>query len=139
MPTPLQQHLATVAKDSRLRLGLTQTQMARRTGLAAGVYGRIERARMMPSVPTLLRLCDALQLDANTLLGFQSKQPPPWLAPTSQAEADTPGVRRFLRTIRTLRPVQHAALATLARSMLAKTRAKKSGAKKAGKRARPVR
>lgn len=126
MPTALQHHLAKVAKDTRLRLGLTQAQMAQRTHLAAAVYGRIERARMMPSVPTLLRLCDALELDANTLLGFQLKQPPPWLVPTSEAEDDTPEVRRFLRTIRTLTPVQHAALATLARSMVAKSRTTKA-------------
>ncbi|MGZ3457687.1 MAG: helix-turn-helix domain-containing protein [Archangium sp.] len=122
MTTVFQRHLARVARDARLRLGLTQVQVAKRTRLAPAVYGRIERACMMPSVPTLLRLCGALKLDANTLLGFSSEVPPPWLAPTSDVGDDTPEVHCFLREIRTLTPLQLSAFATLARSMVAKSR-----------------
>ncbi|HEX5754362.1 MAG TPA: helix-turn-helix transcriptional regulator [Archangium sp.] len=122
MPTALQRHLGKVARDTRLRLGLTQAQMARRASLAPIVYGRIERARMMPSVSTLLRLCGALELDANTLLGFSSREPPSWLTPPEDAADGTPEVRQLRRAIRTLTERQLAALATVARSMVAPPR-----------------
>ncbi|MGZ3460668.1 MAG: helix-turn-helix domain-containing protein, partial [Archangium sp.] len=56
MDEELQRNLGEVARAARERLGLTQAQVAQRVGLAHGVYGRIERGDMMPSVPSLRRL-----------------------------------------------------------------------------------
>lgn len=44
------------ARSARLRLGLTQADVAERVNLASEVYGRLERGIMLPSVPTLRRL-----------------------------------------------------------------------------------
>ncbi|AEI64192.1 helix-turn-helix transcriptional regulator [Corallococcus macrosporus] len=58
------------ARGARLRAGLTQADVAERVGIAAEVYGRMERGKMMPSVPTLFRLCLALRLSADVGLGL---------------------------------------------------------------------
>ncbi|NOK15145.1 helix-turn-helix domain-containing protein, partial [Corallococcus exercitus] len=58
------------ARAARLRAGLTQADVADRVGIASEVYGRLERGKMMPSVPTLFRLCLALQLSADASLGL---------------------------------------------------------------------
>ncbi|RKI43377.1 XRE family transcriptional regulator, partial [Corallococcus sp. AB049A] len=44
------------ARAARLKAGLTQADVADRVGIASEVYGRLERGKMMPSVPTLFRL-----------------------------------------------------------------------------------
>jgi transcriptional regulator with XRE-family HTH domain len=61
--------LGQVARDARHRLGLTQAEVAERVGLASEVYGRLERGAMLPSVPTLKRLCVALGISADGMLG----------------------------------------------------------------------
>ena len=82
------------------------------------LYGRLERGHMLPSLPTLLRLCRALALDANPLLGFSTSRPPPWLTQEAPAEKDPPAVRRLLRTVRQLKPRQLTALRFVASAML---------------------
>ncbi|QRK05223.1 helix-turn-helix transcriptional regulator [Archangium violaceum] len=71
-PEQLQQSLGEVARAARERLGLTQAQVARQTGLAANVYGRIERGGMMPAVPTLRKLARTLGISADALLALSS-------------------------------------------------------------------
>ena len=109
--------LGRTARAARLNLGLTQAQAAQRAKLATTVYGRIERGGMMPSLPSLLRLCNALGLDANGLLGFSAPQPPSWFTAASPAR-DKPAVRDFLGTARQLGPRQLTALNILAQAML---------------------
>jgi transcriptional regulator with XRE-family HTH domain len=43
MEVSLQQSLGAAARAARLRLGLTQAQVAKRAAMSAGVYGRVER------------------------------------------------------------------------------------------------
>ncbi|QRK05262.1 helix-turn-helix transcriptional regulator [Archangium violaceum] len=109
--------LGKTARAARLRLGLTQAQVAQRLDMAVGVYGRIERGGMMPSIPTVLRLCRVLKLDANALLGFSSPTPPPWFAP-QRPTVERAAVRDLLRIARRLGPRQRAALGGMARAML---------------------
>ncbi|WNG33309.1 helix-turn-helix transcriptional regulator [Archangium violaceum] len=66
----LQQSLGEVARAARERLGLTQAQVARQAGIAANVYGRIERGGMMPAVPTLRKLARTLGISADALLAL---------------------------------------------------------------------
>ena len=68
METSLQQSLGEAARAARLRLGLTQAQVAKRADMTPGIYGRLERGGMLPSVGTLLRLCAALEVTPDVLL-----------------------------------------------------------------------
>jgi transcriptional regulator with XRE-family HTH domain len=114
----LARHLGAVAREARRKAGLTQEEAAEHMGLVTEVYGRLERGHMLPSLPTLLRLCRALALDANPLLGFSSSRPPPWLEREARAEKEPPAVRRLLRTARQLTPRQLTALRFVASAML---------------------
>lgn len=67
---------------SRLRVlrasaGWTQDQLSERIGLTAEAYARIERGRSLPSFPTLLRLCDRLNVGPDTLLVAAVDDAPP--------------------------------------------------------------
>lgn len=54
-------------RSSRLAQGLTLEQLARATGLTKGFLSRIERDETMPSVPTLVQICQALSLAIGSL------------------------------------------------------------------------
>jgi transcriptional regulator with XRE-family HTH domain len=112
----LSKALGDAAREARLRAGLTQADVAERIGVATEVYGRLERGLLMPSVPTLRRLCLALHLAADTLLALNSAHPPAW------AEAPPPpqeGVhmRRLLRHVRRLTAHQLRALSLVAATL----------------------
>jgi transcriptional regulator with XRE-family HTH domain len=121
---PLAAQVGAAARVARLRVELTQGEVAERIGLATEVYGRLERGLMLPSIPTLLRLCRALGVDSNTLLGFSSR-PPSWLVPSS-APPEPPAARRLLRTVRRLTPRQLEVLGWAARAMVASQRPRTS-------------
>ncbi len=67
-------NLGSVAHAARQRAGLTQAEVARRVGVQLEVYGRIERGEMFPSVPTLRRICVALEIPSDELLGLDAPQ-----------------------------------------------------------------
>lgn len=52
MDEKLQRLLGNAARAARLRLGLTQAEVAKKVGLKSGVYGRVDGGMMMPSGPT---------------------------------------------------------------------------------------
>lgn len=54
-------------RASRLAQGLTIEQLAQAAGLTKGFVSRIERDDTMPSVPTLVQLCQALSLPVGAL------------------------------------------------------------------------
>lgn len=116
--TPLSRHMGEVAREARKKAELTQEDVANRIGIAAEVYGRFERGDMLPSVPTLVRLCRVLRLDANVVLGFSSKQVPAWVEQSLPEGEDPPAVRRLLRTVRQLNPRQRWALSIMASTLL---------------------
>ncbi|MCP3144556.1 helix-turn-helix transcriptional regulator [Pyxidicoccus xibeiensis] len=60
------------AKAARLRLGLSQWEVAETIGINSEVYGRIERGGMAPSIDTLHRLCVALGISADVAFGLES-------------------------------------------------------------------
>jgi transcriptional regulator with XRE-family HTH domain len=71
---PMNEKLAAVigkaARAAREQLGLTQVEVATLMDLSPVVYNRLERGRMLPSVPTLVRLCETLKASPEVLLGF---------------------------------------------------------------------
>lgn len=102
---------------ARERAGLTQAEVAIRVGIAAPVYGRIERGHMLPSVPTLRQLCVALNLRANELIGLNPEDMK--VAVSREEVRDSPELRRFANILRTLSPASLRALSALA-SVIAK-------------------
>lgn len=99
--------IGAAARGARVALKLTQEDAAERIGVSAEFYARIERGNALPSVPTLARICSALGVSADVLLGrtevARIKEPPPakWSpAPPS----DSPEIRRLVRRLRRASP-----------------------------------
>jgi transcriptional regulator with XRE-family HTH domain len=103
---------STVGEASRLarmRAGLTQADVAEKIGVATEVYGRMERGKMLPSVPTLLRLCVALRSGPDELMGMAPRngtEESPWADEVPSGLDDTPEMRRLLRSLRRLKRPQ---------------------------------
>ncbi|MBM7115705.1 helix-turn-helix domain-containing protein [Archangium primigenium] len=87
MDENLQRLLGEAARAARLRLGLTQAEVAKKVRLKSGVYGRVERGMMMPSVPTLRRMCETLGISSDVLLSLGAQAH----AVTAPAEVPSPG------------------------------------------------
>jgi transcriptional regulator with XRE-family HTH domain len=94
------------ARAARVRLGLTQADVAERVGIAMEVYSRMERGKVLPSVTTLRRLCQVLRIGADTLLGLEAVarvDAPVEEAPvTTSPGEDPPRLRRLMRALRAL-------------------------------------
>ncbi len=73
MDEKLQRLLGDAARAARLWLGLTQAEVAEKVGLKSGVCGRVERGMMMPSVPTLRRMCETLGISSDVLLSLGAR------------------------------------------------------------------
>ena len=100
--------LGRALRAARMRAGFTQADLAASIGKAPEVYGRLERGKMLPSVPTLFRLCMALRSGPHELLGFV---PVASLPDAAQSElppevASTPEMRRLLRLLGRLEALQ---------------------------------
>ncbi|MFW5876119.1 MAG: helix-turn-helix domain-containing protein [Myxococcota bacterium] len=67
-------------RKRRKELKLSQAALAERVDVSVELISRIERARCLPSLSTLVRLCDALSLTPNELLGYE--------APATEREAE---------------------------------------------------
>lgn len=89
-------------KEARLRAGLTQAQAAEKVGLAAGVYGRLERGGMMPSVQTLRRISTVLKVPSDGLLGLTSSEVTAWVDAAPEAPQESAELRRLARNLRRL-------------------------------------
>ena len=73
---------------------MTQAELAEHSEIATESYGRLERGVCFPSIPTLLRLSDALQVTVDQILGRQ-----PLSEPTDQRP---PQLRRLLEQLQRL-------------------------------------
>lgn len=113
----LSKALGDAARVARQREGLTQADVAERIGVATEVYGRLERGMLMPSVPTLRRLCLALRLGADALLALGTPHPPPWAHEAPPADEPDPHMRRLLRHVRKLSSPQLRALSLVAATL----------------------
>lgn len=95
-------------RAARMRAGLTQADLAMSLGTATEVYGRLERGRTLPRVPTLFRLCVALRSGPHKLMGFVPLGSLPDAARCELPSelADTPEMRRLLRLLARLQGLQ---------------------------------
>lgn len=100
---PLAMNLGSMAQSARRRAGLTQAEVARRVGVQLEVYGRIERGEVFPSVPTLRRICVALGIPSDELLGLEARE--------------SMGLRRLVSAARGLKLSQLRLLHRLAESL----------------------
>ena len=82
MPTPDKRQLiikriveALIAE--RIRLGLSQNQVAIRAGLDHTMVMRVEKMERTPTIDTLLRIADALGLELGSVITAASKSRPP--------------------------------------------------------------
>jgi transcriptional regulator with XRE-family HTH domain len=94
--------LGAALKQARKRAGMTQAEVAEGIGNAPEVYGRMERGGVMPSVPTLLRLCLILGSGPHELMGFspvEALHSSPGASPVPPGLNDTPEKRRLLRRL----------------------------------------
>ncbi len=108
------------ARSARMRAGLTQADVAGRVGIAMEVYGRLERGKMLPSVPTLFRLCLALQLSADAtlgLVGVAASGATLWEEDSTERD-HIPEMRRLMRTLRRLTRPQLKLMNLVASSIL---------------------
>jgi DNA-binding XRE family transcriptional regulator len=55
-------------RQLRIAAGLTQTALAKRSGMDRTHLSRLERDRLMPTLPTLKRLAKTLQVTPRSLL-----------------------------------------------------------------------
>ncbi len=110
--------LGAAARAARLRAGLTQAEAAEKVGLAPGVYGRIERGGMMPSVPTLRRLSIILKIPSDTLLSLSHSEVTAWVdSLPAREEERSPDLRKLSRSLRNLSPAQLKVLNVIATAL----------------------
>ncbi len=111
-------HLAAVVREARKKTSLTQADVAERLGVVTEIFGRLERGQLLPSVPTLRKLCLVLRVDANVILGLDAEKVPLWLV-TPDPEADEPPeLRRLLRTLRRMDAAQLAVVSSTANALM---------------------
>ncbi|MFL5355185.1 helix-turn-helix domain-containing protein [Archangium sp.] len=106
MNEKLQRHLGDAARAARLRLGLTQAEVAAKVDLEPGVYGRVERGGMMPSVPSLRRICLTLGLSADVLLSLQGLSSATPVEPPPPTPGEHPELSRIIHILRDWPPEQ---------------------------------
>lgn len=118
MDKKLASTIGAAARAARMRLELTQADVAERIEVATEVYGRLERGGMLPSVQTLLRLCQELNVSADELLGLASHSPSPRSAEAPSLPNERPEIRRFLRSLRQLDSAHVKLLGLVAKALL---------------------
>lgn len=114
--TELAIQIGKVARAARLKLKLTQEDIAERVGLTPEVHGRLERGDMLPSTPTLTKICIALGLSADAVVGLA--EPGATQAQPAPDEELPPEIRRLLRMVRTMDDEQLAILKGTAAGLL---------------------
>jgi transcriptional regulator with XRE-family HTH domain len=114
MDKRLSKTIGEAARNARLRAQLTQADVAEMVDLVTEVYGRVERGGMVPSVPTLLKLCHALKISADELLGLAGPDGTPQFNERPGEQGERAEVRAALRSLRQLETSQVKLLGRLA-------------------------
>jgi transcriptional regulator with XRE-family HTH domain len=68
---PVIQQLATHLRDSREMRSMTQAELGNRAGIAAASVSHFETGQRVPSLESLVKLADALEVSVDSLLGRQ--------------------------------------------------------------------
>ncbi len=110
-------HLGETLRAARAQTVWTQADVAERVGVATEVYGRMERGQLTPSVPNLRKLCAVLRMDAGEALDLGSTGTAAWLKESAAEAAESPRMRRLMRTLRQMDDKKLAALSVMARTL----------------------
>lgn len=63
-------------RSTRIRLGLSQADLARRSGLTPAAISQLENGQREPAFSTLIRLAHALETSPNDLIGAEDRLDP---------------------------------------------------------------
>lgn len=108
MSSALMRTIGRAARQARRARKLTQEDVADRVGVSTQFYGRIERGYALPSVTTLRRMLEVLDLRADELLGAIELDDGGGANDAGAApseDMDSPPVRRLMRFLRRASPV----------------------------------
>jgi transcriptional regulator with XRE-family HTH domain len=115
-------HVGETLRAARQKAELTQVDVAERVDLVPEVYGRMERGNMLPSVSSLRRLCLALRLDANVVLGLDTGngtvQAQAWQEEPTPEPEEPLELRRVVRMLRQMDAAQLAVVSSTASALL---------------------
>ena len=118
---PMNEKLASVigkaARAAREQLGLTQAEVAELMDLSPVVYNRLERGRMLPSVPTLARLCETLKVSPEVVLG-STRPVSKGKGRDKPADEDPPSLHHLMGLARKLDEPQREVLIHMAKVLL---------------------
>jgi transcriptional regulator with XRE-family HTH domain len=120
MNEELARMIGEAARAARQRSGLTQAEVAALVEITAMVYSRMERGKVMPSVPTLRRLCTMLHISADDLLGLSGAGAANEAVKGARGkqEEPSPGLRRLLTLVLRMDETQLQALTGMAGALL---------------------
>ncbi|WP_240359776.1 helix-turn-helix domain-containing protein [Pyxidicoccus trucidator] len=76
MYAKLSQQIGIHVRAARHRAGLSQAQVAEAIHVPTLVFSRLERGRLLPSLPTLVGLCGVLSVPVDLLLGGKALEAP---------------------------------------------------------------
>lgn len=87
----------------RKEQGLTQEQLAEKVGITSNTISRLERGQLIPSVPTLIDLCNALETGADAILAayLSSDTPIRWSALAEKLQSLSKSKQDKIETILT--------------------------------------
>lgn len=109
MSSALMRTIGRAARQARRARKLTQEDVADRVGVSTQFYGRIERGYALPSVTTLRRMLEVLDLRADELLGAIDLGDGGGgvndAGASPSRDMDSPPVRRLMRFLRRASPV----------------------------------
>lgn len=101
MDEQLAKTIGATTRAARKALGVTQAEAAERVGISSEFYARIERGKTLPSVDTLVKMAQKLQVTADGLLGLADVP----LRPTSpDRPAENKTVRHLARRLKNASP-----------------------------------
>ena len=98
-PAALSRSVGRAIKERRVAADMTQASLATKGGLSRGSIANIERGEQTVAVPVLLRIADALQVDACSLLLEPSDRD--WQAVGASIGAESKA-KRLLRGVQSL-------------------------------------
>jgi transcriptional regulator with XRE-family HTH domain len=102
MSTPIQTALAANVQALREMRSLTQAELGKRAGIAAASISHFETGQRAPSLESLVRLADALDVSVDVLLGRAavdaSAQVDPLFLRASKADSQTLATVRRVMT-----------------------------------------
>ncbi|XXF78509.1 helix-turn-helix transcriptional regulator [Myxococcaceae bacterium GXIMD 01537] len=68
MHTKLAERVGTNVRAARRRAGLSQAQVAGALHVSELLYARLERGKLLPTMPTLVKLCSVLHVSLDLIV-----------------------------------------------------------------------